>query len=64
MDEVYVYLLNIISQKVVPHFYMFGFGVKYRVFGYTNGSRAITNERYMGTLLTKVTQRVCDPKQL
>jgi hypothetical protein len=24
MDEVYVSLLNIISQKVVPHFYVFG----------------------------------------
>jgi hypothetical protein len=34
------------------------------VFGKTNGTRAITHERYMGTLLTKVTQCVCDPKQL
>jgi hypothetical protein len=64
MDEVYVSLLNIVSQKVVSHFYMFGSGVKHRVFGNTNGTRGITNERYMGTLLTKVTQRVCDPKQL
>jgi hypothetical protein len=32
--------------------------------GNTNGTRAITHERYMGTLLTKVTQRICDPKQL
>jgi hypothetical protein len=64
MDEVDVSLLNIISQKVVPHFYVFGSGVKHGVFGNTNGTRAITNERYMGTLLTKVTQRVCDPKQL
>jgi hypothetical protein len=64
MDEIYVSLLNIIAQKVVPHFYMFGSGVKHEVFGNTNGTRAITYERYMGTLLTKVTQRVCDPKQL
>jgi hypothetical protein len=49
---------------VVPHLYMFGFGVKHEAFGNTNGTRAITHERYMGTLLTKVTQRVCDPKQL
>jgi hypothetical protein len=55
MDEVYVSLLNIVSQKVVPHFYVFGSGVEHRVFGYTNGTRAITHERYMGTLLTKVT---------
>jgi hypothetical protein len=31
MDEVYVSLLNIVSQEVVPHFYMFGFGVKHGV---------------------------------
>jgi hypothetical protein len=44
MDEVYVSLLNIISQKVVPHFYMFGSGVKHGIFGNTNGTRAITHE--------------------
>jgi hypothetical protein len=27
MDEVYVSLLNIVSQKVVPHLYIFGSGV-------------------------------------
>jgi hypothetical protein len=64
MDEVYVSLLNIISQKVVPHLYVFGSGMKHGIFGNTNGTRAITHERYMGTLLTKITQRVCDPKQL
>jgi hypothetical protein len=53
MDEVYVSLLNIISQKVVPHFYMFGYGVKHGIFGNTNGTRAITHERYIETLLTK-----------
>jgi hypothetical protein len=64
MYEVYVSLLNIVSQEVVPHFYVFGFGMKQGVFGKTNGTRAITHERYMGTLLTKVIQRVCDPNQL
>jgi hypothetical protein len=43
---------------------MFRSGVKYGLFGNTNGTRAITHERYMWTLLTKVTQSVCDPKQL
>jgi hypothetical protein len=57
-------LFNIISQEVVPHFYVFGSGVMHGISGNTNGTRAITDERYMGTLLTKVTQRVCDPKQL
>jgi hypothetical protein len=48
---------------VVHHFYVFGSGVKHWIFGNTNGTRAITHERYMGTLLTKVTQRVCNLKQ-
>jgi hypothetical protein len=64
MDKVDVSLLNIISQKVVPHFYVFGSRVKHGMFVNTNGTRAITHERYMGTLLTKVTQHICDPKQL
>jgi hypothetical protein len=41
MDEVYVSLLNIISQEVVPHFNMFGSRVKHRIFGNTNGTRAV-----------------------
>jgi hypothetical protein len=64
MNAVYVSLLNIISQKMVPHFYVFGSGVKHGIFGNTNGTHAITHERHMGTLLTKITQHVCDPKQL
>jgi hypothetical protein len=64
MDEVYVSLLNIFSQKVIPRLYVFGSEVNYGIFGNTNGTRAITLERYMGTLVTKITQRVCDPKQL
>jgi hypothetical protein len=63
MDEVYVSLLNIISQKVVPHFYVFGSRVKHEIFGNTNGT-VLSHMRYMGTVLTKSTQRVCDPKQL
>jgi hypothetical protein len=55
MDEVYVSLLNIISQEVVPHFNVFGSRVEHGVFGNTNGTRAITHERYRGTLLTKIT---------
>jgi hypothetical protein len=43
---------------------VFGSGVKHGIFDNTNGTRAITHERYMGTLFTKVTQRVCNPKQL
>jgi hypothetical protein len=47
-----------------PHFNVFGSGVKHGISGNTNSTRAITHERYMGTLLTKITQRVCDPKKL
>jgi hypothetical protein len=64
MDVINISLLNIVSQEAVPHFYMFGSGVKHRGFGNTDGTRAITHERYMGTLLTKVTQSVYDPEQL
>jgi hypothetical protein len=64
MDEVDVSLLNIVSQKVVPHLYVFGSGVKHGIFGNTNGTHVITHERYMGTLITKITKCVCDPKQL
>jgi hypothetical protein len=45
MDEVYVSVLNIVSQEVVPHFYVFGSGVKHMVFGNTNDTCAITHER-------------------
>jgi hypothetical protein len=31
MDEVYVSLFNIVSQEVVPHFYVFGSGVKHGI---------------------------------
>jgi hypothetical protein len=47
MDEVYVPLLTIVSQEVVPHLYMFGSGVEHEIFGNTNGTRAITHERNM-----------------
>jgi hypothetical protein len=47
MDEVYVPFLNIVSQEVLPHFYVFGSGVKHGVFGNTNGNCAITHKRYM-----------------
>jgi hypothetical protein len=49
---------------VVPHFYVFGSRVKHGIFGNTNGTHAITHESYMGTLLNKVTPRVCNQVQL
>jgi hypothetical protein len=53
MDEVYVSLINIISQEMVPHLDVFGSGVEHEIFGYTYGTGAITHERHMGTLLAK-----------
>jgi hypothetical protein len=64
MDQIYVPLLHIVSQKVVEHLNVFDFGVKHRMFGYTYGTGAITHERNVGALLTKVTQSISDPKQL
>ena len=40
--------LHMISQKVVPHFYVFGFGMKHGIFGYAYGTGAITKKWNMG----------------
>ena len=42
MGEVYVTLLDIVPQEMVPHLYVFGFGVEHGVFGYAYGTGAIT----------------------
>jgi hypothetical protein len=47
MDQVYVSVLNIVSQKMVPHLYVFCSGVKHGVFSNTNGTCAMTHERHM-----------------
>jgi hypothetical protein len=64
MNQVYVPLLHIISQKVVSHLYVFSSGMEHWIFGNAYGTSAITHERNMGALLTEVTQRIGDPKQL
>ena len=61
MAQHYGSLLNIISQKVVPHFDVFRFGVKDWVFGYTYGTGAVTKEWNLGALLTKITHSVGHP---
>jgi hypothetical protein len=50
--------LHIVSQEMVPHFYMFGSGLKHRVFRYAYGTGAITKKWDLGALLTKVSQCV------
>jgi hypothetical protein len=43
---------------MVPNLYMFGSGVKHRVFRYAYGTSAITKKWDPGALLTKVFQSV------
>ena len=64
MDKCDVSFLNIISQEVVSHFNMLGFGMEHWVFGNAYGTGAITQKWNLGTLLTKVTQSIGDPKEL
>jgi hypothetical protein len=49
---------------MIPHFYVFGFGMKHWVLCNVYGTGAITLKWDMGILLTKVTHGVCDPKEL
>jgi hypothetical protein len=64
MDQGYLPFLYIISQKMIPHFYVLGFGMKHGVLCNAYGTGAITLKWNMGILLTKVTHGVCDPKEL
>jgi hypothetical protein len=50
--------LHIISQEMVSHFHVFGFGVKHWVFRYAYGTGAFTKKWDLGALLTKVSQSV------
>jgi hypothetical protein len=64
MDQSYLPFLYVVSQEMIPHFYVFGFGVKHWVLCYTYGTGAITLMWDMGILFTKVTHGVCDQKDL
>jgi hypothetical protein len=50
--------LHIVPQEMIPHFYVFGFGVKHWSFSYAYGTGAITKKWDLGALLTKVSQSV------
>jgi hypothetical protein len=56
--------LHIVSQEMIPHFYVFGSGMKNWVFRYTYGTGAITKKWDLGALRTKVSQCVWNPQQL
>jgi hypothetical protein len=64
MDQSYLPFLNIVSQKMIPHFYVLGFGMEHWVLCNAYGTGVVTLKWDMGILLTKVTQGVCDPKEL
>jgi hypothetical protein len=64
MDQGYLPFLYIVYQKMVPHFYVFGFGMKNWVLCNAYGTGAVTLKWDMGILLTKVTHGVCDPMEL
>jgi hypothetical protein len=56
--------LHVVSQEMIPHFYVFGSGMKHWVFHYAYGTGTITKKWDLGALLTKVSQSVWNPQQL
>jgi hypothetical protein len=64
MDQSYLSFLYIVSQKMIPHFYVLGFGMEHWVLCNAYGTDANTLKWDMGILLTKVTHGVCDPKEM
>jgi hypothetical protein len=64
MDQSYLPFLNIVSQKMIPHFYVLGFGMEHWVLCNAYGTSAVTLKWDKGILLTKVTHGVCDPNEL
>jgi hypothetical protein len=64
MDQGYLFFLYVVSQKMIPHFYVPGFGMEHWFFCNTYGTSDVTLKWDMGILLTKITHGVCDPKEL
>jgi hypothetical protein len=64
MNKVNVPFLIVVSQEVKTDLYVLGFGVKNRVFGYTYGTGAITQQRHSPKLKDIVLQSSNHPKQL
>jgi hypothetical protein len=59
-----IFPFSIVSQKMVSHFYVLGYGKEHWVLCNTYGTGAITLKWDMGILLTKVTHVVRDLKEL
>jgi hypothetical protein len=64
MEQSYLPFLHIISQKMISHFYVLGFGMEHWVLCNAYGTGAITLKWDMGKLFTKITHGVCNPKEL
>jgi hypothetical protein len=64
MDQGYLSFLYVVSQKMIPHFYVLGFGMEHWVLCKAYGTGVVTLKWDMGILLTKITHGVCDPKEL
>jgi hypothetical protein len=64
MDQGYLSFLNIVSQKMIPHFYVLGFGMEHWVLCNAYGTGAITLKWDMGILLNKVTHGERNPNEL
>jgi hypothetical protein len=58
MDQSYLSFLYVASQKMIPHFYVLGFGMGHWVLCNAYGTCAIALKWNMGILLTKVTHGV------
>jgi hypothetical protein len=64
MDQSYLSFLYVVSQKMIPHFYVLGFGMEHWVLCKAYGTGAITFKWDLGILLTEVTHGVWNPKEL
>jgi hypothetical protein len=64
MDQSYISFLYIVSQKMIPHFYVLGVEMEHWVLCNAYGTGDVTLKWDMGILLTKITHSVCDPNEL
>jgi hypothetical protein len=64
MDQSYLPFLCVVSQKMIPLFYVLGFGMEHWVLSNTYGTGVVTLKWDISILLTKVTHGACDPKEL
>jgi hypothetical protein len=64
MDQCYLPFLYVVSQKMISHFYVLGFGMEHWVLYNTCGTGAVTLKWNMGILLLTVQNRAqvhCKP---